>query len=147
MFGAISRSEQVGIGFRAWQKLARLAGADHLHTNGISNKFYETDDRGARLRSPRCATPLLGLTPTLPVLSSGQWGGLAHATYAAVGTTDLLVLAGGGIHGHPDGAAAGVASMREAWASAARGETRRRRATTSSAALRRAAELFGPVRA
>ena len=52
--------------------------------------------------------PLLGLTPTVPVLSSGQWGGLAHATYAAVGTTDLLVLAGGGIHGHPDGSAAGV---------------------------------------
>ena len=43
MFGSISRSEQLGIGFRAWQKIARLSGADHLHTNGISNKFYETD--------------------------------------------------------------------------------------------------------
>ncbi|WP_127819384.1 RuBisCO large subunit C-terminal-like domain-containing protein, partial [Microbacterium sp. CPCC 204701] len=121
MLGAFSRSDQVGIGFRAWQKLARLAGADHLHTNGISNKFYETDaevlDSIAAVREP-----LLGLTPTVPVLSSGQWGGLAHATYSAVGTADLLVLAGGGIHGHPDGAAAGVASMREAWESAATGE-------------------------
>jgi ribulose-bisphosphate carboxylase large chain len=145
MFGAFGRSEQVGIGFRAWQKLARLAGADHLHTNGISNKFYETDeqvlDSIAAVREP-----LLGLTPTVPVLSSGQWGGLAHATYAAVGTTDLLVLAGGGIHGHPDGAAAGVASMREAWASAARGESADH-AFENSPALRRAAELFGPVRA
>lgn len=145
MFGAFGRSEQVGIGFRAWQKLARLAGADHLHTNGISNKFFETDDQVldsiAAVREP-----LLGLTPTLPVLSSGQWGGLAHATYAAVGTTDLLVLAGGGIHGHPDGPAAGVASMREAWASAARGESADD-AFEKSAALRRAAELFGPVRA
>ena len=145
MFGSFGRSEQVGIGFRAWQKLARLAGADHLHTNGISNKFYETDeqvlDSIAAVREP-----LLGLTPTLPVLSSGQWGGLAHATYAAVGTTDLLVLAGGGIHGHPDGAAAGVGSMRDAWASAARGESIED-AYESSTALRRAAELFGPVRA
>ena len=144
MLGAFNRSEQVGIGFRAWQKLARLAGADHLHTNGISNKFYETDaqvlDAIAAVREP-----LLGLTPTVPVLSSGQWGGLAHATYAAVGTTDLLVLAGGGIHGHPDGAAAGVASMREAWESAASGETAEE-AFERSAALRRAAELFGPVR-
>ncbi|WP_026874709.1 RuBisCO large subunit C-terminal-like domain-containing protein [Jiangella gansuensis] len=145
MLGAISRSDHIGIGFRAWQKLARLAGADHLHTNGISNKFYESDaqvlDSIAAVREP-----LLGLTPTVPVLSSGQWGGLAHATYAAVGTTDLLVLAGGGIHGHPDGPAAGVASMREAWESAALGETADA-AFARSQPLRRAAELFGPVRA
>ena len=89
--------------------------------------------------------PLLGLTPTVPVLSCGQWGGLAHATYAAVGTTDLLVLAGGGIHGHPDGPVAGVQSMRDAWASAARGESAED-AYAASDALRRATESFGPVR-
>ena len=141
MLGAFARSDQVGIAFRAWQQLARLSGADHLHTNGISNKFYEGDaevlDSIAAVRSP-----LLGLTPTVPVLSSGQWGGLAHATYAAVGTTDLLVLAGGGIHGHPDGAAAGVASMRAAWESAENGETADD-ALAASPALRRAAEVFG----
>ncbi|MCW3493249.1 RuBisCO large subunit C-terminal-like domain-containing protein [Microbacterium sp. SSM24] len=143
-FGAISRSPQVGIAFRAWQQLARLGGADHLHTNGISNKFYESDaevlDSIAAVRAP-----LLDLTPTVPVLSSGQWAGLAHATYAAVGTTDLLVLAGGGIHGHPGGAAAGVASMRDAWASAERGESVHD-ALRSSEALRRATEIFGAVR-
>ena len=48
MFGAISRSDQLGFSFRAWQKLVRLSGADHLHTNGISNKFYETDEEVAR---------------------------------------------------------------------------------------------------
>lgn len=145
MFGAISRSEQVGFSFRAWQKIARLSGADHLHTNGISNKFYESDaevlDSIEAVREP-----LLGLAPTVPVLSSGQWGGLAHATYAAVGTTDLLVLAGGGIHGHPDGSAAGVTSMREAWQSAARGESPAE-ALAASPSLRRATETFGPVRA
>lgn len=145
MFGAISRSEQVGLSFRAWQKLVRLSGADHLHTNGISNKFYESDaDVLESITAVR--EPLLGLRPTVPVLSSGQWGGLAHATYAAVGTTDLLVLAGGGIHGHPDGSAAGVASMRAGWESAARGESPED-ALASSVALRRATEVFGPVRA
>lgn len=144
MLGSILRSDQVGIGFRAWQKIARLSGTDHLHTNGISNKFYESDaevlDSISAVRES-----LLEITPTVPVLSSGQWGGLAHATYAAVGTSDVLVLAGGGIHGHPDGAAAGVESMRAAWASAERGESVHD-ALDESAALRRAVELFGPAR-
>jgi ribulose-bisphosphate carboxylase large chain len=145
MFGAISRSEQLGFSFRAWQKLARLAGVDHLHTNGISNKFYESDadvlDSVEAVREP-----LLGQRPTLPVLSSGQWAGLAHATYAATGTTDLLVLAGGGIHGHPGGVAAGVAAMRDAWASAEGGESVEQ-ALSASAAFRAAVETFGPPRA
>lgn len=144
MFGAISRSDQVGIGFRAWQKLARLCGVDHLHTNGISNKFYETDEQVLDSISA-VREPLLGLTPTVPVLSSGQWAGLAHATHAAVGTTDLLVLAGGGIHGHPDGERAGVESMRAAWESAERGE-HIEDALARSPELRRAADRFGPVR-
>jgi ribulose-bisphosphate carboxylase large chain len=145
MFGAVSRSEQLGFSFRAWQKLVRLSGADHLHTNGIGNKFYESDaDVLEAIAAVR--QPLLGLTSTVPVLSSGQWGGLAHATYRAVGTTDLLVLAGGGIHGHPDGSAAGVASMRDAWESAAHGGSAAD-ALASSPALRRASERFGPVRA
>ncbi|GAA4433553.1 ribulose-bisphosphate carboxylase large subunit family protein [Georgenia halophila] len=145
MFGAVSRSEQLGFSFRAWQKLARLSGVDHLHTNGISNKFYESDaevlDSITAVREP-----LLGQTPTLPVLSSGQWAGLAHATYAATGTDDVLVLSGGGIHGHPDGSAAGVASMRAAWASAVRGESVEE-ALAASPAFRRALETFGPPRA
>lgn len=144
MFGAVSRSPQLGFSFRAWQKLARLSGADHLHTNGISNKFYESDaevlDAVSAVRAP-----LAGIAGTVPVLSSGQWGGLAHATRRAVGSSDLLVLAGGGIHGHPDGAAAGVESMRAAWASAERGETPAQ-ALAASPELRRAAERFGAVR-
>lgn len=145
MFGAFSRSDQLGFSFRAWQKLARLSGVDHLHTNGISNKFYESDeqvlDSIAAVREP-----LLGLTSTVPVLSSGQWAGLAHATYAAIGTDDVLVLAGGGIHGHPDGPAAGVTSMRDAWTSAVRGESVEQ-AMASSSAMRRAVGTFGPPRA
>ncbi|MET9971316.1 RuBisCO large subunit C-terminal-like domain-containing protein, partial [Streptomyces sp. NPDC006356] len=42
-------------------------------------------------------------------------------TYAAVGSTDPLMLAGGGVAGHPDGPAAGVRSLRAAWAAAVGG--------------------------
>jgi ribulose-bisphosphate carboxylase large chain len=141
MFGAMSRSPQLGIGFTAFQKLARLAGADHLHTNGLHNKFYETDDEVlAAIAAVR--EPLLGGYQTLPVLSSRQWAGLAPETYRRAGTTDLLVLAGGGIHGHPGGAAAGVASMREGWDCAVSGTSLAERAKTSEP-LRQALEMFG----
>ena len=35
---------QSGWSYVAWQKLWRLAGADHMHVNGIANKFQEADD-------------------------------------------------------------------------------------------------------
>lgn len=137
-FGAWSRSPQLGIAFRAFQKVARLSGVDHLHTNGIANKFYESDEEVlAAIGAVR--EPLFGGYETLPVLSSGQSAGLAHATYQAVGTTDLLVLAGGGVHGHPGGSAAGVHAMREAWQAAVAGESlddRAARVPELAAALR-----------
>jgi ribulose-bisphosphate carboxylase large chain len=127
MFGAFSRSPQLGIDFVAFQKLARLAGVDHLHTNGIHNKFYESD--AEVLRSIRAVqAPMFGGYSTVPVLSSGQNPSLAHETYAAVGSSDILVMAGGGIHGHPMGSGAGVRSMREAWDAALAGEPLEERA-------------------
>lgn len=57
----------------------------------------------------------------MPVFSSGQWAGQAPDTYAAIGSTDLLYLAGGGIMAHPDGPAAGVTSLREGWEAALKG--------------------------
>lgn len=144
MIGALMRHPKLGVDFVAFQKLARLAGVDHLHTNGFDNKFYESDDEVlASIRAVR--EPLLGGYETLPVLSSAQWAGLAPLTYRLTGTTDLLVLAGGGIHGHPDGAAAGAESMREAWAAAMNGTSLEKRAERS-AALRRALARFGSAR-
>lgn len=143
MFGAFSRSPQLGIDFQVFQKLSRLAGSDHVHTNGISNKFYESDAQVLRsIEAVR--TPMLGGFEALPVLSSGQSAGLAHHTYASTGTTDLLVLAGGGIHGHPNGPADGVLAMREAWDAALIGESLDDRAATVPA-LDLAVQTFGRV--
>jgi ribulose-bisphosphate carboxylase large chain len=52
---------------------------------------------------------------TMPVFSSGQSAKQAPGTYAGLGSADLIVTAGGGIMAHPDGPAAGVAGLREAW--------------------------------
>ena len=141
MYGAYARSPQLGIDFRVWQKLARIAGADHLHTNGFANKFYETDDEVlASIAAVRA--PLLGGYEALPVLSSAQTPGLAHTTYARTRSTDLLVLSGGGIHGHPQGSAAGVLAMREAWEAATSGEPLDQRAAAVPA-LAAALNTFG----
>ena len=119
-WGAMSRCPLLGMGFRAYQKLCRLAGVDHLHTNGIDNKFSESNP--TVLQSIRdCLTPLFGGYSILPVLSSAQWAGSACATYEGTGSVDLLHLAGGGILAHPGGAQAGVASMQQGWEAAVKG--------------------------
>jgi len=78
----------------------------------------------------------------MPVSSSGQWAGLAPDLYARVGAVDLMHLAGGGIIGHPDGIAAGMASMREGWEAAVAGIGLDTYAE-SHPALRRALVHFG----
>jgi len=78
------------------------------------------------IRSARaCLTPMSAIPGkdcrVLPVFSSGQSARQAPATFAALGSVDLIHAAGGGIVAHPDGIAAGVASLREAWEAAMAG--------------------------
>jgi 3-oxoisoapionate-4-phosphate transcarboxylase/hydrolase len=119
-FGAMSRHPFLGIGFTAYQKLFRLAGVDHLHVGGLDSKFYQTDEEVAQSITD-CLTPLFGNYRVMPAISSAQWAGSAVKTYAETRTIDVIHLAGGGILGHPDGAAAGVSSMRQGWAAALAG--------------------------
>ena len=74
--------------------------------------------------------------------SSGQWAGQAPDLYRELRSTDLMHLAGGGIIGHPDGPAAGVQSMRDAWEAAIAGADLREYAQ-SRPALQRALAHFG----
>ncbi|WP_159591748.1 ribulose-bisphosphate carboxylase large subunit family protein [Chelativorans xinjiangense] len=121
-WGLFSRSPDIGISYRAWQKFWRLAGADHLHVNGLSNKFSEPDDSVID-SADAVAEPLFDEASyaAMPVFSSGQTAAQAGATYQALGTTDLIYCAGGGIMGHPSGVADGVASLRQAWEAALAG--------------------------
>jgi ribulose-bisphosphate carboxylase large chain len=140
MIGALMRHPALGVGFRAFQKLARLAGVDHLHTNGMNNKFYETNEEvRASIESVR--EPLLGGYGVVPVLSSAQWAGTVPVVYDLVPTTDVLMVSGGGVFAHPGGPAEGVASLREAWAATLAGEPLSARAETSPA-LRAAMTRF-----
>ena len=119
-WGMLSRHPALGMEFRAYQKLWRLAGVDHLHVNGLQNKFCESDESVVRSITS-CLEPMLGGYVTMPVVSSGQWGGQAPDTYRQTRTLDLMYLAGGGILAHPGGPAAGVSAIRQAWEAAAAG--------------------------
>lgn len=143
MLGATMRHPGLGIHFTAYQKLARLAGVDHLHTSGFGNKFFECDDDvQSSIRAVQ--QPLLGGYETLPVLSSGQWAGTVAPTWRKIGNRDVLLLAGGGILGHPDGASAGVESIRAAWRAAV-DDVPLAEAAAGNPALAAAVRKFGPV--
>ena len=125
-WGALNRHPALGWEFTAWQKIWRLAGADHMHVNGIGNKFSEPD--ASVVASAKASlTPMFAHKPciAMPVFSSGQSATQAYQTYLELGSTELIFAAGGGILAHPDGPAAGVADLRTAWDAAISGQAPR----------------------
>jgi ribulose-bisphosphate carboxylase large chain len=143
-WGLLGRSRDVSVSFVAWQKIWRLAGVDQLHCNGIANKFWESDE-SVVASARECLRPMFDVPgkgcEILPVLASGQTARQAPATYQALGTTDLLFAAGGGIMAHPGGVAAGVRSLHQAWEAAVEGIALEQYAA-SHTELREALERF-----
>ena len=142
-YGMMSRDPALGMSFQAYQTLWRLAGVDHMHVHGLDGKFAQ--DNAEVIASARdCVTPLCeGVDDAvMPAFSSGQWAGTVPATFDAIGSTDLLFMSGGGILAHPDGPAAGVTSIRQAW-EATQGGVSLAAFAAHAPELRRALEFFG----
>ncbi len=121
-WGYLSRAPMLGWAYPAWSKIWRLAGADHMHVNGLRNKFSEGDESViASARSVQ--TPLWKDKPcvAMPVFSSGQSAVQPPETYRRLGNADCIYAAGGGIMAHPGGPAEGVQSLRDAWDAAIAG--------------------------
>ncbi|MEO4040870.1 ribulose-bisphosphate carboxylase large subunit family protein [Hoeflea sp. CAU 1731] len=116
-WGLFSRSPDIGIGFPVWQKLWRLAGADHLHVNGLGSKFTEADSVVAQSARSVQAPVFEDGGPdyaAVPVYSSAQTAWQVAPARDVLGNDDFIFCAGGGIQGHPDGSAAGVIALRQA---------------------------------
>ncbi len=142
-WGLYSRSPDIGIGFGVMQKLWRLAGADHLHVNGLASKFTEPDavvaESARSVQRPVCdgGPPHLAM----PVFSSGQTVWQVAPARALLGNDDFIFCAGGGILSHTGGAAAGVVALRQA-AEAAREGIAIEDHAAASPELRAALETF-----
>lgn len=116
-WGLFSRSPDIGVSFTVFQKLWRLAGADHLHVNGLASKFTESDEvvaQSARsVQLPACE----GDGPAhlaMPVYSSGQTIWQVDPARRLLGNDDFIYCAGGGIMSHPSGIEAGVVALKQA---------------------------------
>jgi ribulose-bisphosphate carboxylase large chain len=119
-WGLYARHPLLGMEFTAYQKFWRIAGVDHLHVNGLKNKFWEPDESVVRsIQAMR--KEMFGGYDAMPVVSSGQWGGQAPETYRQTRTLDLMYVAGGGIMAHPMGPAAGLRGIQQAWEAAEKG--------------------------
>ena len=80
----------------------------------MGGKFSDLDEDVTEA-ARHCLTPMAaGDDRVMSVFSSGQWAGTLPHTLARIGSDDLMFLSGGGIMAHPDGPAAGLASLRQA---------------------------------
>ncbi len=112
MHAAMTRNREHGIAMRPFARLVRWLGGDQLHTGTVSGKM--SHDAPEVLGDNRVLTgPCFGKKRTFPVSSGGLHPGKVFAELGTLGT-DVVLQAGGGIHGHPDGTAAGAMAMRQA---------------------------------
>ena len=139
MHAAFDRLPQHGVSMRCLAQFARLAGVDHIHTGTAGlGKLENEDTAGINdwLRSD-----LYGLNDVLPVASGGLHPGIVDQLLDALGS-DIMVQAGGGIHGHPDGTEAGARALRASVEAYRDGESLRSRAE-SVPELETALEAWG----
>jgi ribulose-bisphosphate carboxylase large chain len=104
--------------------VARLIGVDQLHIGTVIGKLESPAEEVIALRDNlqnRIVEPSAeslgqdwnGVKPVFPTCSGGLHPGLIPELIKLVGT-DIIIQAGGGIWGHPDGGRAGAAALRQA---------------------------------
>jgi len=110
--GAFTRNPKHGISMKILAKFTRLAGGDQLHTGtaagAMVKKISETVDTNSFLRGE-----FYNLKTTMPVASGGVHPAIIPTNIESLGK-DILIQAGGGVHGHPEGTRAGAKAMRQA---------------------------------
>jgi ribulose-bisphosphate carboxylase large chain len=109
---AFTKNPKHGISMRVIAKVARILGVDQLHAGTVVGKMFETKEEVLE-NYEVLKTGMSGLKPVLPVASGGLHPGLVPALMKFFGK-DLVIQAGGGIHGHKNGTSAGATAMRQA---------------------------------
>jgi 2,3-diketo-5-methylthiopentyl-1-phosphate enolase len=136
---------QPRISWPVFAKLCRICGADMMLTPTYWSSIPMVSmEEGIRTAQVKLA-PLGHIKRTFPMPCAGVYPGLAHILVAEYGP-DIVIPAGGGMLGHPDGYTAGAKSWQQAIAAAVSGthvaEAARK---PENKELRRALEKWGYI--
>jgi ribulose-bisphosphate carboxylase large chain len=101
--------------------VARIIGVDQLHVGTVVGKMSETKSEVLE-NIKACKAKIGEIKPVLPVASGGLHPRLVPALLKTFGN-DVVLQAGGGIHGHPDGTVQGSKAMRQAVDATLEGKT------------------------
>jgi len=109
---ALTKNPFHGVSMQVIAKIARVIGVDQLHVGTVVGKMFETKEEV--MENCNALKMNMGnLKPVLPVASGGLHPGLVPELIQFFGK-DVVIQAGGGIHGHPNGSVAGAKAMRQA---------------------------------
>ena len=109
---AFTKNPVHGIAMRPIAEVARIIGVDQLHVGTVVGKMSET--KADVLKNvDALKMEMHGLKPVMPVASGGLHPRLVPSLLETFGK-DVVIQAGGGIHGHPKGTKIGAMAMRQA---------------------------------
>ena len=155
MHGAFTENPKHGLSMMCVADFARMAGSDSLHIGtgigkmrGGKREVREIAEEIEAMRvgktSHRLEQNWGRMKPTFAVCSGGIYPG--HIPYLMKNFgKDIIIQAGGGVHGHPNGTRTGATAMRQAVDSVMRGEGLENYGENHKE-LRDALEFWGKVR-
>ncbi len=136
---AFTKSPKHGISMKVIAKVSRTIGVDQLHVGTVVGKMFESKDDV--LGNVSALKEKNGLKDVFPVASGGLSPLNVPALMGIFGN-DVIMQAGGGVHGHPNGSIAGATAMRQAVDAVMHGTGLKEYAKTHIA-LKEALEHFG----
>ncbi len=118
---AFTKNPLHGIAMKPIATVARIIGVDQLHVGTVVGKMSETKAEVVE-NIEACKTEMGEINPVLPVASGGLHPRLVPALLETFGN-DVVIQAGGGIHGNPLGTVSGAKAMRQAVDATLEGKT------------------------
>jgi len=118
---AFTKNPLHGIAMKPIATVARIIGVDQLHVGTVVGKMSETQEEVVE-NIQACKTEMSEINPVLPVASGGLHPRLVPALLKTFGN-DVVLQAGGGIHGNPLGTVSGAKAMRQAVDATLEGKT------------------------
>lgn len=112
MYAAFSRNPKHGMSMRCLAKLCRMCGTDQLHIGAIVGKMEGSAQDVVRIHNDMNGG-MAGYKPVFSVCSGGLSPLQVPGLMKIIGN-EIVIQAGGGVHGHPGGTRAGARALAQA---------------------------------